>query len=188
MKVRQRMKRKLLCVPAGVIAVTMLLASEAFACTLFRGTFTIQGNASSGKVVATGTGTGMTQTVSGGMARATASGGSIKIWTDKDAYGRGLPRNTYYVRYYNGTTCPPTSTRTSCPGYTDHTHWSTDCMYGGRGVTLGTVQVNGRGRIDKQPAAFSLPTSTADVGPQESAVCISDNGGAFGNQAPLTIV
>ena len=174
------MKRKLICMTFGVTAASMLLASEAFACTLFRGTFTIQGNASSGRVVSTGTGTGMTQTVNGGVAKATASGGSIKIWTDRDAYGRGLPANTYYVRYYNSTT-----TR---PGYSDHTHWSTDCMYGSSGVTLGTVQVNARGKLDKQPAAFALPSSRADVAPQESAVCISDNGGAFGNQAPLTIV
>lgn len=174
------MKRKLFFLPAGAIAVTMLLASEAFACTLFRGTFTIQGNASSGRVTSTGTGTGMTQTVNGTVAKATASGGSVKLWTDKDAYGRGLPANTYYVRYYNSS-----ATR---PGYTDHYHWWTDCMYGSSGVTLGTVQVNARGKIDKQPATFPLPTSRPDVAPQESAVCISDNGGAFGNQAPLTMV
>lgn len=175
------MKRKLrYFVPAGAMVLTMLLASEAFACTLFRGTFTIQGNASTGKVTATGTGTGMTQTISGGIAKATASGGNVKLWTDKDAYGRALPANTYYVRYFNSS-----ATRA---GYTDHTHWWTDCMYGSSGVTLGTVQVNARGRLAKQPATFALPSSTPDVAPQESAVCISDNGGAFGNQAPLTMV
>lgn len=176
------MKRKRALLGVGVVAGMMMLASASFACTVFRGTFTVQGNASTGKVTTTGTGTGMTQSVNSGVAKATAVGGSIQIWTDRDTYGRGLPANTYYVRYYNSNSTP------GRVGYTDHYHWSTDCMYGSNGVQLGTVQVNSRGRIPKQPVSFGLPSSTPNVAPQESAVCISDNGGAFGNQAPLTIV
>lgn len=172
--------RRMVLVPFGTMALVMVVTASAFACTVFRGTFTMQGNASNGKVVATGTGTGMTQTVSDGVARAKAVGGAVKLWTGADAYGRTLPANTYYVRYFNST-----ATRA---GYTDHYHWSTDCMVGGPGVDLGAVQVNNRGRINGQPVQFSLPTSAPDTAPQESAVCLSDRGGAFGNQAPLTIV
>jgi hypothetical protein len=168
--------KRILFVPFGAVALVMVLAASAFACTVFRGTFTVQGNASPTKVTATGTGTGMSSTISDGIAKATDVGGSVKLWTGADPYGRTLPANKYFVRYYNGA------------GFKDHYHWQVDCMVGGPGVDLGTVDVNSRGRIDKQPAQFALPVSTPNSAPEESAVCISDRGGAFGNQVPLTII
>ena len=180
------MRRKALLATAGVLAALLMLASAASGCTVFRGTFTIKGNLSSARVTSTGTGTGMTQTLNSSVARASAVGGFIKIWTGKDAYGRKLPAGPYAVRYYNSH-----SVANEGPGYTDHYHWWTDCMWGGPGVTLtgnNDVKVGTDGKIAGQPVRFNLPASTPDTAPEESTVCISDRGGAFGNQVPLTIV
>jgi hypothetical protein len=177
--------KKILLAAFGAIALTAVLAAGAFACTVFRGTLSLKGNASTATVKATGTGTGMTQTLTSSIAKAHQTNGSVTLTTGADAYGRKLPaRNTYYVRYYNSNSDPAEG-----PGYTDHYHWWTDCMYGGPGKTLaGPLTIGSDGKIVGS-RTFGLGDSpNRDSGGQESAVCISDSGGAFGNQAPVTIV
>ncbi len=170
-------KRKVLLVPFGGVALFLVVAASAWACTLFRGTFTIQGNASSTSVTATGLRTGMVQTVSSGIAQSNRSAGSVTVSAGPDRFGVKLPAGSYQVRYFNGA------------GYSDHTHWRNDCMAGTPGaVTLGNVTVTSRGAIVGQPLGFSLPASTPTSGGQESAVCISDSFADFGNMAPLTIL
>ncbi len=172
---------KLLLFPFSGLVLLTLSTATAFACTIFKGTFTIQGNASSTKVTSTGLGNGMNQTVSPGVAKATSNGGSVTIWTGKDADGRKLPRGEYLVRFYNSTATDP--------GYTDHAHWYTDCMVGGPGTTLGSAEVGFNGKVKGQPLTFSLPDGLqGDTAPQESTVCITDLAAAYGNQAPLTIL
>lgn len=173
-------KRLLMFPFSGLMALTMF-TSTAFACTIFKGTFTIQGNASTSKVTSTGLGNGMNQTVSSGVARASFNGGSVTVWTGRDANGRKLPQGDYQIRFYNSTA--------TAPGYSKHSTWVTDCMFGSAGETLGSVVVNSVGKIKGQPKAFSLPNGLRpDTPPQESTVCISDLKAAYGNQAPLTIV
>ena len=176
-------RKKAVLIPFGVVALTAIFAATAFACTLFRGTFTITGNASSTSVTSTGLRTGMNQMLTSGIAKATATGGSVKVSTGKDSYGVGLPARSYQVRFYNG------------PGYTNHTNWTVDCMAGGQGTTLGTVSVLSDGKISGQPRSFALKrndgttgTLTKNTAPAESVVCISDSFATYGNQAPLTIM
>lgn len=173
-------KRKLL-VGTSVTAVAVMASATAFACTVFKGTLTLTGNASTASVTATGTGTGMTETLSAGVAKATKTAGSVKLSTGADRYGRKLPARSYFVFYYNSTA--------TAPGYTDHYHWTTDCMTGGPGVKKTTVSIGSDGRIAGQPLTVALGDSArADTGGQESAVCVSDSGAAYGLQAPVTIV
>lgn len=175
---------KHLLIGLTVAAIAVSASATAFACTVFKGTLTLKGNASSASVTATGTGTGMNQTLSSGIAKATKTAGSVTVSTGLDQYGRKLPANNYAVRYYNSNTIASEG-----PGYTDHYHWWTDCMWGGPGSTKATVTIGSDGKIAGGSKSVSLGNSTnADTGGQESAVCVSDSGGAFGNMAPLTIV
>lgn len=174
-------RKKVLITAFGTMGLTAILAASAFACTVFRGTLTLQGNRSATTVKTTGLATGMSQTVSNGVAKASKSGGSIKLWAGKDQYGRALPAKTYLVRYYNSTS--------SAPGYSTHYRWQTDCMTGGPGRQIGTATVNSTGAFNGGALTFSLGNSArTDSGGQESAVCVSDSGAAFGNMAPVAIV
>lgn len=165
----------------GVASIAVMASATAFGCTVFKGTMTVKGNASSASVTATGTATGMNQTLSSGIAKAFKSSGTVTLSTGSDAYGRKLPANSYALRYYNSTA--------TAPGYTDHYHWNTDCMWGGPGSTKATVSVGSDGKVVGQPKTIGIGASAlADSGGKESAVCMSDNGGAFGNMVPLTIV
>ncbi len=170
------MTRKTLSVPFVTLAAVIALSSTAFACTVFKGTFTLKGNASTTKVTSTGTATSMTSTISPGIAKAKKTGGVVTLWAGADAYGRKLPVNNYLIRYFNG------------KAYDSHTNWVVDCMAGRSGVQLGTADVNSYGKFVGQPLKFSLPDGTANTAPQESAVCVSDRAGAYGNQVPVTIV
>lgn len=174
---KREMKRKrAVLVAFSVVALSGVFAATAFACTIFRGTFTIQGNASTASVTATGLRTGMVQTVSSGVAKASRTGGSVKVSTGADRYGVKLPAGNYQVRYFNGA------------AYRDHTHWQIDCMAGQAGRTLGSVAIGSAGTISGQPRTFSLGTSTRTTGGQESGVCVSNSNATYGNQAPLTIL
>lgn len=175
-----RRKRNVL-VGMCVAAIAVMVSASAFACTVFKGTLSLRGNASSATVTATGTGTGMSQTVNSTIAKAKQTAGAVTLSTGSDAYGRKLPANSYLVRYYNSTS--------TAPGYSDHYHWKTDCMTGGPGKTLTTVTIGSDGKISGQPKTIGIGDSARlDSGGQESAVCVSDSGGAFGNMAPVTIV
>lgn len=164
----------------SAIAVALMVTATAFACTVFKGTMTLTGNASTASVVSTGSGTGMTDTLTAGIAKAHKTNGTITVQTGRDSFGRGLPAKSYLLRYYNSTA--------GAPGYSDHYHWQTDCMAGSSGVTLATVSIGSDGRIVGGPITKPIVSANLDTAPQESTVCVSDSGGFFGNQTPLTIV
>jgi hypothetical protein len=186
--------RKILLMPFGAVAAALVLTSAAYACTVFRGTFTVTGDRG-GTVTSTGLRTGMVESVTASKAFASASGGWVRVSTGTDGCCNRLPdkdstgalRN-YQVNFFNG------------EGYDTHGHWFTDCMAGDAGVTLAQVRLNTQGQIAQmlvsgayravaQPVQLGLGSGlTRNVGAQESAVCISDSSGLYGNQAPVTIV
>ena len=179
--------RKVLLVPFGAVAVFLTLTAAAYACTAFNGSFTVVGGGTggSGSVTANGTDAqgvpGMTQTVSGATgALKGKTGSTVTVSTGTATNGTKLPANTYSINYYNSGPLGP--------GYEDHATWTTDCMTGGPGVALGTVTVGTAGTITSTSTTFTLPLSSADTGTEESAVCISDATGAYGNQAPIQII
>jgi|GEM_PF-5062634 len=175
-------KRKILFVPFGAVAMLLAMTALAFACTVWKGTFTVKGNASSGSVTASALRTSMVQTVSAGSAKAKATGGTVTISTGAAGCCSKLPARSYTIRFLNG------------PGYTSHTQWANDCMVGSpapAGGTLnniGTVSVDANGQIVGQPKTLSLPRSKVNAAGQESALCISSSDGLYGNQAPISIV
>ncbi len=197
-------RKRLILIPFLALAAVTALGATAFACTIFRGTFTIDGNGSgSTPVTATGSGTTMKhKSISSGIAKAKSDGGTVTVSTDAEpgVPSNKLPPGTYQIRFYNSIYAGPVAVK---PGFNPHTQWKTDCMADG-GVdptikTLGTVQIGADGKIASgegtpstgQPTTFPLkPTSglTKDQGPAESAVCISDAEAIDANQAPLTIV
>lgn len=181
------MKRKTAVLTATSMAAIVLMASAtAFACTVFKGTLTIKGNASTTSVTATGSATTMAATISPGIAKAKKTAGTVTVTTGRDAYGRGLPANPYLIRYYNSG--GPNPFGAPGPGYTDHYHWSIDCMQGDAGVQIGTASVGSDGKLVGGSKTLAITSANTDTSPGESAVCISDAGGAFGLQAPVTIV
>lgn len=125
---------------------------------------------------------------------------------------------TYTIRFYNSTPDINTSSQEPplglrVPGYSNHTTWTTDCMFetsAPTAQTLGSVTVNhtdGKLRTASGnqgtftpggTARFQLKGvlagqnlnrdyTTANPSAQESAVCITDGGAYYGNQAPVTI-
>lgn len=208
-------RRKFLLVPFGGVALLLALVATAYACTVFRGTLSLKGNrADSGTVTATGLRTGMAQTVSSEIARSDKTG-TVQVWTGADGSNK-LPHKksdgtlyTYYLKYYNKAFGVDVNRDGVIdPGYSDHTHWMVDCMAGGPGEMMSKVNLNSSGAINSLTPGSSgatlsgnvvtlnltrnysgaTLTSTADVAPTESAICISDPGAAYGNEAPLTIV
>lgn len=199
-----RKRKRFILAPASAVALVLAVAAAAYACTVWRGTMTLRGNdPSSGEVTVTGLRVGMTQTVTSGIAKATKNSGWFLVSTGSAASNNKLPSkdasgNTkkYYIKFYNSTA--------SSPGYSTHANWYTDCMAGGPGVLLGSVTLNDSGQIASVqyvgstttlpmvpgvPVKFDLASGLkADTAPAESAVCISDPGAAYGNQAPLTLL
>lgn len=183
-------RKRLFLIPLLAMAAATVAAATAFACTVFRGTFDVTGNAAgSGTVRVTGNDTGgmLLKSVSAPIAKASVNGGSVTVSTGVDpakATNMLPARTDYQIRFYNSTA--------AAPGFSGHnTNWVTDCMAGpgGGGTQLGPNVTVANGMISGQPVMRSLPSSLrADTSPQESAVCISDPTGGSGNQAPLTIL
>jgi len=190
-----RFPKKVLFMPFGAVAIALVLTSAAYACTVFKGTMTISGNAG-GSVTATGLRTGMVSSYTPAKTFATSTSGSVRVSTGTDGCCNRLPDKTstgalrnYQINFFNG------------EGFDTHNHWYNDCMTGDSGVTKANVRLNSAGQIAQklvsgttytavsQPLSVSLGSGlTKNVGTQESAVCISDESGLYGNQAPITIV
>lgn len=183
------MRRKRACIGFSGLLSLLAIASTAFACTAFLGSFTVTGNAG-GSVTVNGTDTPntftMTQTVNNGIAKATKTGGSFSISTGTATNGSKLPKNTYGIRYYNSSSLLP-----GYMGTGTSRQWVTDCMSAPFGTKIGDTQVNSAGQVTGQ-TSFSfnntLPLNTNPAGVRESAVCITDSSALYGNQAPITIV
>lgn len=189
-----RYPKKILLMPFGAVAIALVLTSAAYACTVFKGTLTIAGDRG-GSVTATGLRTGMVNSVTPAKTFASATNGLVRVSTGTDGCCNRLPDKdstgtlrTYQVNFFNG------------EGFDTHGHWYTDCMAGDAGVTKANVRLNASGQIAQlqvgtnwanvqQPINVTLGSGlTPNVGSQESAVCISDTSGLYGNQAPITIV
>ncbi|MGI8685511.1 MAG: hypothetical protein ACR2MO_10565 [Acidimicrobiales bacterium] len=170
--------------PFAAIAGFMVVASVAYACTTFKGTFTVTpgGTNSSGSVTATGNCSGMGYSSggapSGGVGAATAKAstgtGTVSIATSAGG-GCQLTAGTYDINYLNG------------PAFRNHTNRVLDCMsgLGGTSVNLGQVSVNSSGVAS---GTFNLPLSVGDVSPLESAVCISDTVAIEAHMVPVFII
>ena len=185
-----RGRRRALLGGATVVAVTMALCSAAFACTIFRGKFIVQGSGSNaGKVYAIGANSGMNYCSAGfptGTARAPRNGGTVTVSVVKNKNsacptgtpGGRLPSKMYDINFLNGPAHFVTPDR----------DWQLDCMSGIAGpVKIGQMNVDQYGRGG--PKTLSLPSNLAPNGPNdESAVCISDSTGTYGNQVPITIL
>lgn len=189
-----RYRRRILFVPFGGAAIAMAITAAAFGCTVFKGTLTVAGN-NGGSVTTTGLRGGMIESVSAGSTSATATNGSAKVSTGTDGCCNKLPwkdsagaLREYQINFLNG------------EGYSSHSNWANDCMAGSGGVTLTKVHLSSNGQINEQlvngsfkkvsqPLNVSLGTGlTKNTAPAESALCISDAGGSYGNQAPIAIV
>lgn len=169
---------------AGGIAILLVVSSAAFACTIFRGKFVVSGP-DGNKVRAVGNNTSMSWCPGfpTGTATAPANGGSITVSVAKakdPCPTSRLPEGRYQIRFFNGAAFTKEPLR----------EWQVDCMAGGTssiGVKIGKIYVNAYGAAG--PKTIALPSGLVPNGPNdESAVCISDDGGNMGNQAPLTIL
>lgn len=181
---RLNQRKMLFGVPFAAVATFLALSASAYACTLFYGTLTVEGNGQ-GRVTTVGLRNGMLQRVSKGITTATASGGSVSISTGVDGCCNKLPAKTYNVGFNNFV-------------YSDHRHWQNDCMVVGENGTvgLGTIGVGSAGTIimkdgapTTQPVQFPLPDGlTPNTAPAEAGICIVDTFRNYGNFAPVTIV
>lgn len=198
----RRGKRKVLLVPFTAAAGVLLLASAAFACSIFVGVYEVQGNASDQSVKGIGKswngcqpGTCMKNKIEGQTAVSSDSAASITVqaYPEAGTAQNRLPDGEYYVTWLNGDT------------YRSHNNWSQDCMFleGNPDITvLGFVNVVG-GQLP--PTTFDLPddelTPTSETGINfrkgESSSCIAssaDNpndswgGGQWGNSVPITVL
>lgn len=183
---RQIKDHKLIAVPFGVVAVILVIASAAYACTNYVGTLAVKGNRSANVATATGSQTfgcsceSMTQSVSASTAQADigASSGSFTITTGRISTAKSLGTATYDVNQIN-------------VGYSNHTTWinpSGDCMtwtIGSSTKNLGTI-TTANGVATK---GFNVYTTfIANTGSEESGVCVSDSGSHNGNQVPLRLI
>lgn len=193
----------------AALAGALLVASTAWACTAFLGTFEVTGDGG-GTVKAIGkdnfdkndasnTTFTMSQDIEGRTeATSGATGGGDAGWfevstTKSKATNSKLPATNsehpyrdrlvgkYRINYLNG------------PAYATHDQWTLDCMSytveeTTRAIELGRVTVLDSGKIEGQPVGFDIPAQTTADEVGESGVCISDEGGWFGNQAPITML
>lgn len=177
--------RRRLLVGSTVVGVSLALCSAAFACTVFRGKFTVTGSgANPGKVISVGNNAGMqycpgfpTGTASAPTTGATVTVKVVKAKNSSCPLSR-LPANTYDINFLNGPAHFKSPDR----------DWQLDCMSGIAGpVKIGQLKINQYGAGG--PKTLALPSGLVANGPNdESAVCISDAGGAYGNQVPITIL
>jgi hypothetical protein len=212
------MNRKIMLIPFGVIALVLLNAAVAYACTAWVGTFQVWGNKDSysSSVVSWGTSPAgafnMTQVIQGtayasclnsaqkaGYSCATNAQGKIKVKTGYNSYENNkLPGDSatsgynYDINFYDDKT------------YDSSRNWLIDCMSPASGSIvfkrLGQVHVNTSGVIDRTSVGtvtssgvagpFNLPTTAWSKAANggESAVCVSDAGAYYGNQIPLTVL
>lgn len=201
-------RSKITALAAVALGAALMVASTAWACTAFLGTFEVTGDGD-GMVTAIGedhyekndpssTSFGMNQSIEGsteatsGATGGTDGAGSITVETGPTDDGVKLPASDephptreevgpYHVNFLNG------------PAYATHDQWTLDCMsYLIENTTeiikLGEVIVGDNGKIEGQPTTFSLPDGTVPDEIGESAACISDEGGWYGNQAPITML
>jgi hypothetical protein len=184
--------RKALLAGAGVVATVLVIASTAYACTVFKGRLTLTGNGNqpTGSSVTLGKNAGMQHCANSpsGYTSAPLSGGTVDVVVAKNTTGTTacpnsqLPADTYDINYENGAAFSgdlPTSYR----------NWLIDCMSPhSNNLTTMTVDSNGDG--SKTGVSLNSTERNTKVGSQivdESAICVSTSDGAYGNQGPIFI-
>lgn len=175
---------------ATVLMVVLGVASTAWACTVFLGSMTVQGNASSSTITFYGSGTGMTHSCLSGTGASATSPGSVKVTVrgiNNSCGNHKLPSNyTYGVSFisdgFNGNTFDTTK----------------NCMW--NGGTTGRIALknsSGSSTISVDSTGFGTGTYNLPSGlpknsyPNEAAVCVSDKNtspSTYGNAAPLAII
>jgi hypothetical protein len=188
--------RKLSTGAATVVAIIMVLASGAYACTVFRGKMTVTGGG--GSTFATGNNSGMgwcirpqdnTTVASGGGGKgADGSTITIRIEPASSTCGSHSPstRSDYDLNFFNGKGF--TYTISSTTGKRVYSTWQKDCMSPRLSgvVNLASNVSYTNGTIAQ--GDFKLPLSTnKNLSGEASAVCFSDPGGGNGNQVPIII-
>lgn len=191
------MRKKTMLVPFTIAAAVLLLASAAYACTVWAGKFTVWGDVA-GPVSATGQPTGcnsagnptggMNQVVDGGSAKTASPVGEVRVMAEPAGTlpagcVNKLPAGVYDINWYGGR------------GYSNHTTWSRHCMSPLMGLRerVGEVRVDSDGYSLKADGSrgdsrFPLVSPFRNIPPEEGAVCISDPLGGYGNQAPMAVV
>ncbi len=158
------------------VVTVLALASTAFACTTYKGRFTVQGNGYTGK-------TAVGKNISGQMSwcepvpTAAMPGSNGSTWNVRahvspqtGSCAASLPDNTYYVDLQMGT------------GYVG------DCMHGASGnTTLGTMKVRGGYSVDSSGNWVWYYYDFAKS-PGEATICVSDAGAYFGNQMAADVL
>jgi hypothetical protein len=151
----------------GLIAVTLATASLAFACTVFKGTFTVTPDSGGGSAVtATGDNRGMAYCTGGAPATATLpSGGGFtaSVAPSTGSCASQLSTGLYTVTWSKGTGTPT----------------SNDCMNLSANQ-LGTLVVTSTGSASGH---YSLGQPSGDY-----QVCVSDPLGNQGEQVPVKVL
>lgn len=175
-----RNRRKHVVFASTAIAVALAAASVASACTSFRGRMIVTGDGSTFSQVIGDNTWNMTHCYFDPGAETNNSGGGFTVEIRTWGGGSGcnattLPDGTYDVNVANDIY--------SYPGYSR----IGDCMNRGgeplAGAEAGKITVSSGAAAQK---AFSVPAGLAADGPSdESAVCVTDYDGYYGNFAPI---
>lgn len=171
----ERNIRRRLVFAASTVAVTLLLASAAFACTIFKGTMKVTApNGSS--VTAVGNNSGMAHCSVSGTATVPTGNATLNIQISPTvgACASQLSNGTYDIFWLNAEAYTKVPTR----------RYVIDCMGSPPGTKVGTVTVtsgSGSANVNVNSLVANSPVG-------ESAVCVSDNGAFTGNQAPVTVL
>lgn len=159
------------------IATVLALASAAFACTTYKGRFTVQGNGYPEKTAVGANIGGKMAWCDGTVPKASmpASNGStwnvrVHVSPQTGSCAASLPDNTYYVDLQMGT------------GYVG------DCMHGSSlNTTLGTMKVRGGYSVDSNGNWIWYYYDFAKS-PGQATICVSDAGAYYGNQMAADVL
>lgn len=194
--------RRQLLITLMLAALGLLVASSAFACTVWKGKFSVTGD-SGGTVEAIGAGqtmvdcaaaTGTAEATNGGWVTITMEPGTCDGSTYTLSAG-----DDYEINYINDEAYLPA-------GFPTHRNWLLDCMSPADGVDVHRLQPRDNGTADVEidingyslddtgsPGSrdFDLPTLgnyQANSMTDESAICISDPSAGEGMQAPINMI
>ena len=177
----------------AVGGATIALTSSALACVAFTGKMVVKGNAGTGQVTAVGSGNGMSWCPGYPLGRAKATlGGSVTVTVTKNTWdtcnaGLRLAAGDYLVLYSisgaHGRSDP--TDKSNADGSRP---WIVDCYPPRPDQTrlIGTMTIDS---VGKGAGTYTLPNFGTVSGPtDEAAICLSDNFGNAGNQAPVTMI
>jgi hypothetical protein len=200
-----RGNRRGLLFGSAVVAIVLALASTAWACTTFKGRMTVtDANGNSSTVVGDGSGmdfcdTGFGDKVPAADTGATGTPGAQITVSVEPADCNGttfqLDDGNYDVNFVNWVT-EQNQTKSgfkSTDGGATYDWWA-DCMSGILGAqvvladqTFQVVNGTNTGTPYTLPGANEIDWKVNDLTTDQSAVCVSSNGGGQGLQAPILI-